>query len=105
MIGGLAMNNDANIIPLSSLFESNNNQVSEEELIMIDIEDEPPIETEEIIDLDSILSELPKEKVKKLDSDKLIEKIQIGLIIFLVVAGTIIYFFGYEFFEPYIKID
>lgn len=46
-----------------------------------------------------------EKKLKELKTDKLIERIQIGLILFLIVAGTLIYFFGYELFEPFIKID
>ena len=53
-----------------------------------------------IVPLDEIINEKPKK-----DNDKLIEKIQIGLIIFLIISATLIYFFGYNFFEPYIKID
>ena len=50
------------------------------------------------------LNEIIGEKSKK-NYDKLIEKIQIGLIIFLIVSATLVYFFGYDILEPYIKID
>lgn len=98
------MNND-NIIPLASLFESD--KINDDDLEMIEIEDEPSIDNMEIIDLESIIDQnLPlKEIPQKRDYDKMIEKIQIGLIIFLIIIGTLIYFFGYDLFEPYIKID
>lgn len=57
-------------------------------------------EDNNIIPLDDLIKEKPKK-----NKDKLIEKIQIGLIIFLIVSATLIYFFGYDLFEPYIKID
>lgn len=53
-----------------------------------------------IVPLNEIIDDKPKK-----NHDKLIEKIQIGLIIFLIISATLIYFFGYDFFEPYIKID
>lgn len=97
---------DNNIIELSSLFDSNSKN-DYNDLEMIEIDDEPPKEKEEIIKLDDIVNQemFLQEPIKKIDYDKIIEKIQIGLIIFLIVAGTIIYLFGYNFFEPYIKID
>ena len=98
--------NDNNIIQLSSLFDTNIKN-DYDDLEMIEIDDEPPKEKEEIIKLDDIVNqEIPlQEPIKKVDYDKIIEKIQIGLIIFLIIAGTLIYLFGYSFFEPYIKID
>lgn len=101
--------NDNNIISLSSLFESNDeNNNLEEDFEMIEIEDEPPKQSQEIISLDDIINKeelLVNKSIKKKDYDKIIERIQISLIIFLILASTLIYFFGYNFFEPYIKID
>lgn len=57
-------------------------------------------EDDNIIPLETLINEKPKK-----NNDKLIEKIQIGLIIFLIISATLIYFFGYDLFEPYIKID
>lgn len=46
--------------------------------------------------------EIKKEAEKK---DKKIFKIQIGLIVALVLIASLVYFFGYNLFEPFIKID
>lgn len=104
------MNDDNNIISLSSLFESDTEKSDndiEKDFEMIEIEDEPPKDDNEVINLGDVIKQdlFLKESNKKRDYDKIIEKVQIGLIVFLVVAGTLIYFFGYDFFEPYIKID
>ena len=56
-------------------------------------------EEEEVIDVYE--ENLAKEKRKQ----KRIGQIQIGLILFLIVIACLVYFFGYDFFEPYIKID
>lgn len=54
---------------------------------------------EQVIDVYE--DELNKEEVRQ----KKISRIQIGLIIFLVISASLIYFFGYSLFEPFIKID
>ena len=46
--------------------------------------------------------EIKKEAEKK---DKKIFKIQIGLIVALVLIASLVYFFGYDLLEPFIKID
>ena len=46
-----------------------------------------------------------EKKIKSLSFDKKIEKIQLGLLLFLLVIGTLTYFFGYDLFESFIKID
>lgn len=56
-------------------------------------------ENEEVIDA----YEDDKQKEELLQ--KKITKIQIGLIVFLIVFASLVYFFGYNFLEPYIKID
>ena len=67
---------------------------------------------EHIIGLDSLFSQdeqvvdayeddLNKERLRQ----KKITKIQIGLIIFLVISASLIYFFGYDLIEPFIKIE
>lgn len=43
-----------------------------------------------------------KEETKK---DNRILKIQIGLIVALVLIASLVYFFGYDLLEPFIKID
>ncbi len=83
-----------NIEPLPTL-DSKNNSVKINDVISID-----RLFT---TDVDEKLQEEAKETIKK--EDKRIEKIQLFLILFLLVVGTLIYFFGYDFFEPYIKID
>lgn len=97
---------DNNIISLSSLFEQNIED-GNDDFEMIEIDDEPPKNNDDVIKLEDVIDQelLTKEPIKKRDYDKIIEKIQFGLIIFLIVAGTLIYFFGYNLFEPYIKID
>ena len=57
---------------------------------------------EEFISIESIINDKKFEEIKR---DKLIERIQISLIIILVVVGTLTYFFGYDLLEPFIKID
>lgn len=61
------------------------------------------MEQEEIIDINSILNE--EKKLKEISKDKLIERIQLFLIITLIVVGTLTYFFGYDLLEPLIKVD
>lgn len=99
------MNEENNIIELSNIFKNNddNEEDFEQDFEMIDINDSPN-ENENIIDLSSVINDNTIKKEKK-SNDKLIERIQIGLIIFLVISAVLIYFFGYDFLEPYIKID
>lgn len=58
---------------------------------------------EEVVDINTILSD--NEKMKEIKKDKVIERIQLSLILILIVVGTLVYFFGYDFFEPLIKVD
>lgn len=44
-------------------------------------------------------------KIKEIQKDRKIEMIQLFLILFLIVGGSLIYFFGYDLFKPFIKID
>ena len=69
---------------------------------------------DEVISLDRLFNNDDNEQViDAYEEDKQIERlkqqkitrIQIGLIVFLVVFASLVYFFGYNFFEPYIKID
>lgn len=85
---------DQNIEPLPVL-EPKNDSVKTNDVISID-----RLFTTET---DEKLQEEAKKEIKK--EDKKIERIQLFLILFLIVAGTLVYFFGYDFFEPYIKID
>ncbi len=97
------MNEESNIIELSNIFKNNddNEEDFEQDFEMIDVSDSP---NENIIDISSAINDNTLKKEKK-SNDKLIERIQIGLIIFLVISAVLIYFFGYDFLEPYIKID
>ena len=72
-------NNFDNVISLDRLFDRTN----EEEVI------------------DAYEDDLIKSEIKQ----KKITRIQIGLIVFLVVFASLVYFFGYDFVEPYIKAD
>ena len=71
-------NNSNNIISIDRLFDNDEQEV-----------------------VDAYEEDLLKEDEKQ----KRITKIQIGLIIFLVIFASLIFFFGYNFFEPFIKID
>ena len=104
------------IIGIESIINQEEEDFSQvNEIVSIDPVNENKLEedlkTEEVISIDKILEEpksIDEENLSKLEQikkDKLIEKIQIGLILFLIVFGTLIYFFGYDFFEPFIKID
>ena len=70
------------------------------------------IKKEDVISLDSLF-ENEEEVIDVYEEKQALEKIkqkritniQIGLIIFLVVFATLVYFFGYDFVEPFIKID
>ncbi len=57
-----------------------------------------------IVSMDSLIAEeeVNNENVIK---DKKIERIQIGLIIVLIVVGTLVYFFGYDYLKPFIRVD
>ena len=87
------VNNDK-IIPLNDILNTNIN--NKDNVISLDRLFE---EDEEVIDVYEENQKLEEIRQKK------ITKIQIGLIIFLVFFASIVYFFGYNFFEPFIKID
>ena len=57
------------------------------------------VENEEVIDVYEEIEE------KERHRQKIISRIQIGLILFLIVFAGLVYLFGYDFVEPYIKID
>ena len=46
--------------------------------------------------------EIKKEENKK---DNRILKIQVGLIVALILIASLVYFFGYDLLEPFIKVD
>ena len=45
------------------------------------------------------------EKEEQIAEDNRILKIQVGLIVALVLIASLVYFFGYDLLEPFIKID
>lgn len=65
------------------------------------------IDINRLFDVDEKEEKIAEEEIKKETEkkDKKIFKIQIGLIIALVLIASIVYFFGYNLFEPFIKID
>ena len=92
------VSNKPETIDLSNIIDDSmkENQTKENQTISLDrLFDEE----EEVIDVYE--ENLAKEKRKQ----KRIGRIQIGLIVFLIVIASLVYFFGYDFFEPYIKID
>ena len=87
----------------------------EEEIEVLD--EFTPVKTsnnsDEVISLDRLFNQDDQEVIDAYEEDRQIEKlrqqkitrIQLGLIVFLVIFASLVYFFGYNFFEPYIKID
>lgn len=86
---------------------------NDEEIETLDIDENPSNTEEDMIKIDRLFSvndeEDKKEEQlnteKELKKEKKIEKIQLGLIIFLVVSATLVYFFGYNLVEPFIKLE
>ena len=99
------MDNKENIMDINSIMNrnSNDNMLSISEILKEDEKRE--LKDDDIIKVDRIFDTNNEDKMREIKRDKKIEKIQIGLIIFLVVVASLVYFFGYDFFEPYIKID
>lgn len=93
--------------PIDEVFENN------EKIETLNIDENPSNTEENMIKIDRLFNvndeedkkeeQLNKEKEAK--KDRKIEKIQLGLIIFLVVSATLIYFFGYNLVEPFIKLE
>ena len=93
--------------PIDEVLENN------EKIETLDIDENPSNTEENMIKIDRLFNvndeedkkeeQLNKEKEAK--KDRKIEKIQLGLIIFLVVSATLIYFFGYNLVEPFIKLE
>ena len=93
--------------PIDEVLENN------EEIETLNIDENPSNTEENMIKIDRLFNvndeeekkeeQLNKEKETK--KDRKIEKIQLGLIIFLVVSATLVYFFGYNLVEPFIKLE
>ena len=54
---------------------------------------------------DDVVDVYEEKKQKEERRQKIITKVQIGMIIFLILFASLFYFFGYDLVEPYIKID
>lgn len=65
------------------------------------------IDINRLFDVDEKEEKIAEEEIKKEaeKKNKKIFKIQIGLIVALVLIASLVYFFGYNLFEPFIKID
>ena len=93
--------------PIDEVLENN------EKIETLNIDENPSNTEENMIKIDRLFNvndeedkkeeQLNKEKEAK--KDRKIEKIQLGLIIFLVVSATLVYFFGYNLVEPFIKLE
>lgn len=89
--------NQENFIPLQEALNSTETQKKEEVIGLDRLFEE---NTEEGV-IDAYEDDLKKDEIKQ----KRITRIQIGLILFLIVFASIVYFFGYDVLSPYIKID
>lgn len=86
---------------------------NDEEIETLDIDENPSNTEEDMIKIDRLFNVTEDEDrreeqlntEKELKKEKNIEKIQLGLIIFLVVSATLVYFFGYNLVEPFIKLE
>ena len=86
---------------------------NDEEIETLDIDENPSNTEEDMIKIDRLFNVTEDEDrreeqlntEKELKKDKKIEKIQLGLILFLIVGATIVYFFGYSLVEPFIKLE
>ena len=93
--------------PINEVFENG------EEIETLDIDENPSNTEEDMIKIDRLFNVTEDEDrreeqlntEKELKKEKKIEKIQLGLIIFLVVSATLVYFFGYNLVEPFIKLE
>ena len=86
---------------------------NDEEIETLDIDENPSNTEEDMIKIDRLFNVTEDEDrreeqlntEKELKKDKKIEKIQLGLILFLIVGATIVYFFWYSLVEPFIKLE
>lgn len=85
-----------NIVPLTEVINDSDKKNQSSSVIGLDrLFDE----NEEVIDA------YEDDMIKEEQRQKKITKIQIGLLIFLAIFGSLVYFFGYDIFEPFIKIN
>lgn len=99
------MTNEEEIEVLDEDFAEEKIEVLEESQIDSN-DDSHVIELNRILEPNEEVIDVYEEKIKKEEKkQKIITRVQIGLIIFLVVFASLFYFFGYDLVEPYIKID
>lgn len=94
----LGKNDDIEVLEVDNNIPSNNN-----ETILND--DENVIDINRLFVSDEDQKSIDENELRDKKYDKLIEKIQIGLIIFLVISALLVYFFGYDLVEPFIKLE
>ena len=65
------------------------------------------IDVNRLFDVNEKEEQIAEEEIKKEENkkDNRILKIQVGLIVALVLIASLVYFFGYDLLEPFIKID
>lgn len=103
---------DENLISMTNIFDSGDSS-SSDDFEMIEIDDSNDENNIEKIEEDVVEDNKPifvsdkisEKTLKEEKKDKRIERIQVFLIVFLVISASLFYFFGYDFIEPYIKID
>ena len=71
----------------------------------VKVEEEIPLDRLFSIDNEEVIDAYEEDLEKEKRRQKKIGRIQIGLIVFLVIIASLVYLFGYDFFEPFIKID
>ena len=92
--------NNSQVISLDSILNTNQNNNENVKNQVISMDRLFDKEEKETI-VDAYEEDLKKEKLIQ----KRITRIQIGLLIFLLVFGSLVYFFGYDIFKEFIKID
>ena len=85
---------DTGIITIDEIFNNQNIKPNDNTMVKEEIKENP----KEEVNLQSSLPEL----VKKKDTVLII---QIGLLITWIILTVLIYFFGYNLFEPFIKVS
>ena len=65
------------------------------------------IDVNRLFDVHEKEEQIAEEEIKKEENkkDNRILKIQVGLIVALVLIASLVYFFGYDLLEPFIKVD
>ena len=92
-------NDNKNINVQGTIFDNNSTQNQDTEGTVIDVN--------RLFDVNEKEEQIAEEEIKKEETkkDNRILKIQVGLIVALVLVASLVYFFGYDLLEPFIKID